>query len=839
METSKTGSFMEKIAEFIVDKRKAFYLIFIVAMIFCVYSMNKVKVNTDISSYLPDSTETRTGLNIMENEFVTYGTVQVMVQNITYESALLLAEKMESVEGVSKVAFGEEEENYKGASALFEITLDGLEADTQSIRAVDELKELVSSYDTVVYTTVGYDESKALDEDMAIILVLAALVILVVLFFTSKSYAEIPVFCIVFVVAALLNMGTNYWLGEISFITKSIAVVLQLALAIDYAIILSHRFMEEHETLPVREAVIQALSKAIPEIFSSSLTTISGLMALMLMQLKIGMDMGLVLSKGIVCSLITVFLLMPGLLVMFAKLIDKSHHKNFVPKITFWGKGVVATRFVLPVVFVFVLFFAIIFSNYCPYVFDVESISGNKVSAQTKAKNDIAEVFGESNVLALVVPKGDYESEKAILEQVSKLSEVKSAVGLANTKVDDDYMLTDKLTTRQFSEMMDIDIEIVRLLYQTYGLKNEEYQAFFGNVDEYAVPILDMISYLGDMQKQGVLASIDEEVQEELIEKTEEIDQGVSQLMGDTYSRMVITLDTPVEGDLTEDAMIAIKACALNYYSDVLLVGNSTSARDLSESFAKDNLKISILTILFVAVILLFTFKSAGIPVLLILTIQGSIWINFSFPYMTGGNMYFLSYLIINAIQMGATIDYAIVITNRYQELKNEMSLDQAIIETLNQSFPTILTSGSILTVAGFLIEGISSDPTIASIGQTLGRGSLISIILVMTVLPQILLLGNLLIEKTAFTLNADRVKRYNNGMVTVDGHIRGYVSGVMDAEVKGLIRGDLAALVDTKTQIEYEKAENENGEKPAREDTAEELKKMREYRKQGGQNHE
>ncbi len=828
MNTSKSSSFMEKIATFIVDKRKAFYLIFIVSMFFCIYSMNKVKVNTNISSYLPDSTETRRGLNIMDEEFTTYGSVKIMIENITYEKAEILCEQIEQMEGVSTVDFDDEPAHYSKGAALFDITLDGVAEDEISLAAVEKLREIVADYDATVYTEVGYDESKALDEDMALILVLAAIVILIVLVFTSKTYAEIPVFCIVFIVAALLNMGTNYWLGEISFITKSIAVVLQLALAIDYAIILSHRFMEEHEVLPVREAVIQALSKAIPEIFSSSLTTISGLMALMLMQLKIGMDMGLVLSKGIVCSLVTVFLLMPGLLVMFSKAIDKTHHRNFVPKITFWGKGVVKTRFILPVVFAFILVFAIIFSNQCDYVFDVNSISGNKATEQMEYRDRISRIFGQDNVVAVVVKKGDYESEKKLLYQIEEIPEVKSAVGLANTEVSDEYMLTDKLTTRQFSELLDIDIEVVRLLYQTYGLKNEEYQAFFGEVDEYAVPILDMVRYLGEMQKQGVLVSIDQKMQDELEETVERIDQGVDQLMGEEYTRLVVTLDTAIEGDQVERITGEIRECAKQYYKDVLLVGNTTSAMDLSASFEKDNLLISILTILFVAVILLFTFKSAGIPVLLILTIQGSIWINFSFPFITNGNMYFLSYLIINAIQMGATIDYAIVITNRYQELKNEYSLTDAIIETLNQSFPTILTSGSILTISGFLINGISSDPTIASIGLTLGRGSLISIILVMTVLPQILLLGNILIEKTAFTLNRDRMKRYNNGLVSVDGHIRGYVSGVVDADVKGFIRGDLAALVDTKTKLDYEHDEELEQEKPDRSDTKKELQKIR-----------
>ena len=185
----------------------------------------------------------------------------------------------------------------------------------------------------------------------------------------------------------------------------------------------------------------------------------------------------------------------------------------------------------------------------------------------------------------------------------------------------------------------------------------------------------------------------------------------------------------------------------------------------------------------------------------MVLTIQGSIWINFSFPYLTGTNLFFLSYLIVSAIQMGATIDYAIVITNRYMELKTLMDRKDAVVEALTQSFPTVFTSGTIMTVAGFLIGRLSTDSIISSIGATLGRGTLTSIILVMTVLPQLLLLGDWLIERTAITLRRDGKQRFNNGVMRLDGHIRGHVSGFVDGEIKGVIRGSVDALIESKYQ--------------------------------------
>jgi uncharacterized membrane protein YdfJ with MMPL/SSD domain len=217
----------------------------------------------------------------------------------------------------------------------------------------------------------------------------------------------------------------------------------------------------------------------------------------------------------------------------------------------------------------------------------------------------------------------------------------------------------------------------------------------------------------------------------------------------------------------------------------------------LSASFSTDNLLNSILTIVFVVLVLMFTFQSSGLPILLILVIQGSVWINFSFPYLTSTNMFFLSYLVVSSIQMGANIDYAIVIANRYIELKKSMPIQQAIIEALNEAFPTVITSGSILAAAGTLIGFLSSSPSIASIGVCLGRGTIISILLVMGVLPQILLLGDMIIEKTAFTIKAALPIQTNNGTIRVNGHVRGYLSGMVDADLNGTVYGTINAAVE------------------------------------------
>lgn len=798
----KTENPMIKLARFIVDKRKAFYLVFLAAFLFCAASVNKVQINNDITSYLPAQTETRRGLTIMEEEFITLGSANVMVANVTLDTAQELAHRLEAIPGVSEVAFDDTQEHYKDSAALFTISFDGEETDPATEEAMNEVLSALEGYDVYPSTQIGRDVSESLQKEMTVILAIAAVVIVVVLLFTSKSYMEVPVYLIVFATAAVLNMGTNFIFGTISFITNSIAVVLQLALAIDYAIIFCHRYMEERDNgLDAREADIAALSKAIVEISSSSLTTISGLVALMLMQLRIGFDMGIVLAKGIVCSMLCVFLLMPGLLMMFSRPIDRTRHKNLVPKINFWGRGVVRLRYVLPPIFLVAMVAGAMLSNQCDYVFDANDADFDNKPDWRIADEKVTQTFGAKNTIAVLVPRGDYKKEQMILTRVAELPQVTQATGLANIEVEDGRMLTDELTPRQFSELAGVDIELCRLLYQAYGLSVEEYGAIFQDPDDYAVPLIDVFEFLLEQKDKGVVSLTGEQA-DKVDDLQEQLDTGLEQLRGEHWSRLVFVADTPTEGEETYALLDQIRSIAQDYYGDdVVLVGNSTNAFDLSSSFSGDNMKISILTALFVMVILLFTFKSAGLPILLVLTIQGSIWLNFSVPVLTGTNLFFLSYLVVSSIQMGATIDYAIVITNRYLELKTVMERKQAAVEALSQSFPTILTSGTIMAVAGFLIGGISTDATIGSVGQTLGRGTVTSIILVMTVLPQLLMLGDALIERTAITLNRDRKQRFNQGTMRLDGHVRGHIAGFVDGEFKGVIHGSVDALIESKYQ--------------------------------------
>lgn len=811
-ENSQDKNFMYKLAEFIVDKRNLFFLIYIIALVFCIFSRNWVKVENDVTKYLPDSTETRQGLTVMNDQFVTYGTAQVLLANISYDRAQEAADMIEDINGVTSVTFDNTEDHYKGTSALLDVTFDGEEEDQISIDAMNEIKDKLTGYDVYYSTSVTNDDSANLESEMQVVTAIAAVIIVVVLLLTSKSYAEVPVLLITFIAAALLNMGTNFLLGTISFISNSVTIVLQLALAIDYAIILCHRYTEERENLPAREATITALSKAIPEISSSSLTTVSGLLALAFMQFKIGEDLAVVLIKAIILSLLSVFTLMPGLIMVFSKWMDKTVHKNLIPSISAVGKFAIKTKYIIPPIFAAVIIVACVFANMCPYCFSTGSTSTPRKSESTIAQEKIDSTFGSRNMIALVVPAGNYEAEKNLLADLDACDEVKSTQGLANTEAMDGYMLTDSLTPREFSELVGLDYEVAQLLYSAYAINQENYGEVINSSSKYSVPLIDMFEFLLDEIDKGYV-TLEGDLKDQMDDLSGQLDKALLQLKTDDYSRLVVYLNLPEEGDETFAFLDRVHEMMAKYYTDnYYVVGNSTSDYDLSSSFSRDNLVISILSALFVIIILLFTFKSAGLPVLLILVIQGSIWINFSFPYLMDSPLYFLGYLVVNSIQMGANIDYAIVISSRYDDLKKQLPIKEAIIETLNQAFPTIITSGSILAAAGILISFLSTNGVISAIGTCLGRGTIISIILVMGVLPQILYLGDVIIEKTRFSINTDNLIQNTGGTMVINGRMRGYVSGIIDAEIHGVIKGEVKGQIDVNNIDVVKKEEPEDG---------------------------
>ena len=792
-QVKKEHGFMLKLATFIVDKRNLFFLITIIALIFSAFSRNWVEVENSLSFYLPEESETKQALDVMADQFTTYGTAQVMVANITYNEASDLNERIAQVKGVQSIAFDQTTEHYAHSSALFTVTFDYDETDDQCLASLDAVKELLSDYDIYVSTELGDTLAETIDAEVNVIMVYVAVIVVAVLILTSRTYGEVPVLLLTFITAMILNQGTNFLLGKISFVSNSVTSILQLALSLDYAVILCNRFKEEHRTLPIREAAIAALSKAIPEISASSLTTVGGLCAMLFMQFKIGPDMGICLMKSILFALLSVFVVMPGLLVLFGPLIEKTEHRDFIPKISFAGKFAWASRKVVPFIFLAAIVAGFFVSGRCPYAYGYSTLTTPKLNETQIAENLIGDTFTSTNMIALTVPAGDYEKEAALLTELESMEEIDYSMGLANVEAMNGYMLADKLMPRQFSELADLDYEMAQVLYAAYATEQGDYGKLMGNISSYKVPLIDMFLFVCEQADAGVVQLSSDQTAMLQDAKTQ-MESAKAQLQGKDYSRMLLYLTLPESGDETYAFLDTVRETAQRYYPDgnVYVAGNSSTEYDFEKSFARDNTVVSIVSLLIVLVVLLFTFKSAGMPLLLIVVIQGSIWINFSIPTLTGTGVFFMSYLVVSSIQMGANIDYAIVIASRYQEIKGAMSHREAMTESLNFAFPTVMTSGTIMTVAGILIGGMTSEAAIVGIGQSIGHGTIISMILVLFVLPQILLLGGGIADKTSFSMPSAIKQKEASGRVFVDGFVTGQISGAVSGMIRANVDGDV-----------------------------------------------
>ena len=797
MEEKKQGNVMEKISQFIVDKRNLFFLIYIALSIFCAFSMNWKQVETDVTVYLDETTETRQGLETMNEYFAMFSSARLMLSNVTYDEAKDVYDQIIEVDGVTMVDFNNSEEYYKDAYAMLSISFDGKDLDEETQIALEEIKGIAEGYDYVLDTTIGYDQVADLAVQMMQIMGFAIVIILAALILTSTAYVEVPVLLMSFGAAALLQMGTNFLLGEISFVSDSVGVLLQLAMGIDYAIILAHRFSAEREILPAREACIKALSKAIPEISASSMTTMGGLFALSFMNFGIGQDLAVVLIKGVLLSLVSVFTLMPGLLMIFSPWIDKTKHKKLLPDASAIGKFCVKTRWIITPIFAFILIGAFFLSNSCPFTYSTTTLRRDNMSERQQAFFKVNDVFGSNNMVAILVPTGDYEAEAQILKELSACEGVKSTMGLANTELMDGYMLTDALTPRELSELLGIDYEVVEMLYTMYFMEDDQFGKLL-DMENVRVPVFDLFCFLKD-SIDGIGLEMEGEMAE-MLEMLDMLDMAKEQLQTEEYSRMVVYLELPDEGEDTYAFLEKIHEIADKHYDKpVYAIGNSAASRDLSATFSTDNLIITIMSIVLVMIVLLFTFKSAGLPVLLIIVIQGSIWMNFSFPTLLDTPLYFLGYLIVSSLQMGCNIDYAIVISSHYKEEKEHMSPEEAIAVAVNKAFPTVITSGVIMASTGMLLGIISTEPTNAVMGECIGRGTMISMVLVLFVLPCILVIGDKLIERTSFEMKGVKVdlSEYEDfGTMRVKGHMHGWVEGIIEGDVDAVVYGRVHAAV-------------------------------------------
>lgn len=743
---NKKPSPLHRASEWIVDHYRLFFIVFAALLVFSAVASGWVKVENDVAAYLPADSETRQGLDIMEQEFQTYGSAKILLRGTDADTAAATVEQIRAVDGVDSCTYTMND----AGSALLSVSLSDLEGSDACAQTVQALRDLLDGSGAYIYSAEGYSISDQINGEVRGLLVIVAIILVTVLTFTSSTYAEVPILLITFLAAALINKGTNFIFGTISFVSNAVAILLQLAMSVDYAIIFCNRYKQAHETLPVREAVIESLAKSITVISSSSLTTVAGLVAMTFMKFGLGRDLGIVLIKAIFISLLTVFLLMPGLLLKLGPAMDKTKHRNFVPKISGVGRLAWRTRRVVPLVFAAVLVVACVGVNRVSYVYSEAPLKTHNADVNRTASQAITADFGDETVLAVVVPAGDYDQEAALLDALSAVPEVKSAVGIAGTEAAGGYRLADAVDYRTFAQLSDVDSTSAQALFALYAAENGAAQTAAQDLRGYQVPLLKLFGFLNDKIADGTVTLSDAQAAQ-VTALSDQLTRASAQLEGTSYHRLVLTLAAASDGDETFALLDRIHAVVHQYYpTDSYLVGDAMSAYGSEQTFTQDNVMVSALSILMVMLVLLFTFRSIGMPILLTLVIQGSIWINFGLTVLTGEYVLFMVYLVASAIQMGCNVDYAIVVASLYTEARAEQGPREAMISALNLAFPTIITSGTMLISAGLLIGARVSSGAVAGMGRFVGVGSLITVFLVLFVLPQLLLLGDTFVRRTA-----------------------------------------------------------------------------------------
>ncbi|MCC8356998.1 MAG: MMPL family transporter [Oscillospiraceae bacterium] len=661
-----------------VKHRTLILVLFLLAAAVCLVLQGQVGVNYDVNDYLPADSASTVSLEVMEEEFSGgIPNVRVMLYDVTIPEALEYKERLEAVDGVVSVTWLDDavditaplatldtdtvETYYKDSAALLTLTI-GEEDDY--ISAVEEIRAVIGDENAMTGSAVSTAMSEtSTTAEVSRVAIFGVAFAMLVLFLTTSSWLEPFLVLAGLLVAVVINAGTNLIFGEISFVTNAAGSILQMAVSLDYSVFLLHRFDEcREETENVQEAMVTALCRSTDSILSSGLTTVIGFLALVLMQYRLGADLGLALAKGVAISLITVFLFTPALLLTVCRLTDRLRHRT--PKLRLTGMGRVIHKLTIPLTVAFVLVIAPAFlaSSSNEYYYGSSHTFGEntQLGADTAA---IEEVFGQSDTYVLLVPGTDTATQTALSNSLHELEHVTS-----------------------------------------------------------------IISYVDAAGAEIPLEYLDEST--------------MRQLVSDNYSRFVISVDVPYEGDETFALVEEIRAVAQAYYPDsYYLAGQGVSTYDLMNTIQSDMLRVNLVAIGAVFVVLLLTQRSVILPVLLVLCIETAIWLNLAVPYFAGKPVFYIVYLIISAVQLGATVDYAILMTDRYRENRQTMDKKEALVHTVSEVTVSILTSGSVLTVVGLLMGFFSSNQLLSQMGLLLGRGTIFSLLGALLVLPGLLTL--------------------------------------------------------------------------------------------------
>ena len=633
---------LKKMAHFIVQRGRIIEKFFIAMTILCAVCYPFVGVNYDLSKYLPDFAPTKQALDVMEQEFGYPGMARIMVKDVTLPEARTIRQRISRVDGVDLVVGPDLAANvystdafiknsltdrfYKDGNAVYQIIFEDGDSDASTHKAINEIYGIVGK-DRGCFAgsaVSSKERQESITREIAMAIGMAVVIIWLILTLTTTSWFEPFLFILVMAVAIVLNMGSNIMFGRISFFTFSTAAILQLAVSMDYSIFLLHTYTAIKQSgVDSRPAMEAAIEKSCSSILASGATTIVGFLVIALMKFTIGRDVGFVLTKGIVCSLVTVLFLMPTLILRFDKKIEKTAHRSFLPPLD--GLGKLMYRIRIPVLaaaaFCAVPCYFGQSMNYFYYGDDaLGSGPGTRVYEDSRA---IEDVFGKSNVIIAMVPNGNVIKERRLTEELEDQEFIDYALSMAGT-----------------------------------------------------LP-------------QG----IPESFLPETVTK---------QLRTGSYARILISMENREESSYSFQCSEKLTEIVKKYYpEDSYVIGMTPTTMDIRDILTDDYNRVSIISLAGVALVVMLTFHSVMVPVLVIIPIEVAIYLNMTIPYIIGDSMVYIGYIIVSCLQLGATIDYSILMTNNYMEFRETMGSREAAVTAIAKSAISILTSGGILDGGG------------------------------------------------------------------------------------------------------------------------------------------
>lgn len=680
---------MQKFGEFVCKHKRIILIIMLILLIPSIIGMKATRINYDILVYLPNDIETIQGENILSEDFNMGAFSIILLEDMETKDILKLEDEIKQVDNVAKVISGADvlgtsipvemlpdevkDELYKDNTTVMLVTFKEAISSDATMNTVQHLRDITDKHCKISGMTATLLDTRDLsNSEVAIYVVIAVVLCLIVLEIALDSYVA-PILLLANIgIAILYNMGTNIFLGEISYITKAISAVLQLGVTMDFAIFLYHSYQAElKNTTDRNQAMSIAISKTFTSVLGSSLTTIAGFLALCSMNLTLGKDIGIVMAKGVLFGVISVVTILPSLILMFDKAIQKTKHKELLPKFT--------------------------------------TISEFNI----KHYKAIIVIF----LIALPIALYGYNNTKVYYKLDSSLPETLDSIS-ANNILKDKFGLVSQ-------EMILINKDI----------PNDEINEMLDKIEK-----LDGVDFTLSYSKLSELGIPEEMLPEDLL----------SIFQSDKYQMILINSKYEIATDELNNQIAKINEIVKQYDSNAKVVGEGPLMKDLVEISDHDFNSVNTVSIGIIFVIMMFVLKSISLPVLLVIAIEFAIFINMGIPYYTNTTIPFIASIVIGTIQLGATIDYAILITTKYiQNRKDGKDKKQAISEALGTSINSIIVSGLCFFGATFGVGAYSKIEMIGSLCTLMSRGAIISVIVVITVLPAFLMIFDRLICKT------------------------------------------------------------------------------------------